>query len=262
MSEQTAEERARAQGWRDKDEFSGNPDDWRPAEEFLERGEKILPILQERFGKMEAENTKLAERLEAVTGKLGKFAEFHKGTYKRAYDNAKREIENRLRVAEQEQDFAGYKQASDDLAQVEQDIQQFDVQEGDDTPQPVPEFFDFKKANTWYDSDIPMTVYANYIADQLVGVEGINSNVEYYARIEQEVKRQFPHKFTGGGQPPVEDGAGDGSGERKQKKSWNDLPKEAKDAYNVNFSDIPNFSKADYAKDYFAQEEGVPAWNR
>lgn len=257
---QTAEERARAQGWKDKDEFTGPEDQWRPAEEFLERGEKILPILQERFGKMEGENAKLAERLETVTGKLSKFASFHKGTYKRAYENAKRDIENRMKLAEQEQDFVGFKQATADLAQVEQDIRQIDTEDG--PPEPVAEFFDFKKANTWYDSDIPMTVYANYIADQLVGAEGITSNSEYYARIEQEVKRQFPHKFTSGSLPSVEDGLGGDSGDKKAKKSWNDLPKEAMEAYLINFADIPNFSKADYAKDYFAQEEGELVWNR
>jgi hypothetical protein len=260
MSEKTAEERARAQGWRDKEEFTGNPEDWRPAEEFLERGEKILPILQERFGKLEKDFADKADQLDKVTGKLSKFADFHKGTYKRAYENAKRDIERRLQLAEQEQDFAGYKQASDDLAQVEQDIQQIDTTES--TPEPVPEFYDFKKANKWYDTDMPMTVYANYIADQLVGAEGINSNVEYYARIEQEVKRQFPHKFTTDGQAPVEDGLADGGGDKTKKKSWNNLPKEAKEAYNVNFADIPNFSREDYAKDYFAQEEGVPAWSQ
>lgn len=262
MSEQTAEERAKAQGWRDKDEFTGNPDDWRPAEEFLERGEKILPILQERFGKLEKDFADKADQLDKVTGKLSKFADFHKGTYKRAYENAKRDIERRMAQAEQDQDFAGFKQATDDLAQVEQDIQQIDTEPEAAEDQPVPEFFDFKKANSWYDSDMPMTVYANYIAEQLVGADGINSNSEYYARIEQEVKRQFPHKFTGAAAPVVEDGGGDGSGERTGSKSWNDLPKEAKEAYLVNFSDIPNFSKTDYAKDYFAQEEGVPAWNQ
>jgi hypothetical protein len=260
MSEKTAEERARAQGWKDKDEYTGPEGQWRPAEEFLERGEKILPILQERFGKLEKDFADKANQLDRVTGKLSKFAEFHKGTYKRAYENAKRDIERRMQLAEQEQDFAGYKQASDDLAQVEHDIQQIDTSEG--SPEPVAEFYDFKKANKWYDTDMPMTVYANYIADQLVGADDINSNTEYYARIEQEVKRQFPHKFTADGQPPVEDGLTDGGGDKKTKKSWNALPKEAKEAYLVNFADIPNFSKDDYARDYFAQEEGVPAWNQ
>lgn len=261
MSE-TVEDRARAQGWKDKDEFTGPEGQWRPAEEFLERGEKILPILQERFGKMEKDLADQTNQLARVTGNLSKFADFHKGTYKRAYENAKRDIENRLAIAEQDQDFAGFKQASDDLKQVEQDIQQIDSDQDGGEPQPVPEFFDFKKANSWYDSDIPMTVYANYIANELIGADGINSNSEYYAKIEQEVKRQFPHKFTDGGQALVEGGLVTGEGDKKTKKSWNDLPKEAKEAYLVNFADIPNFGKDDYAKDYFAQEEGVPAWNQ
>jgi hypothetical protein len=259
--DQTPEERARTQGWRDKDEFKGNPEDWRPAEEFLERGDKILPILQERFGKLEKDFADKANQLDKVTGKLSKFAEFHKGTYKRAYENAKRDIEGRLQLAEKEQDFEGYKRATDDLAQVEQDIQHIDAEEATD-PQPVAEFHDFKKANAWYDVDMPMTVYANYIADQLVGSEGIDSNSEYYARVEQEVKRQFPHKFTGGGPAPVEDGMGDGAGDKKTKGGWRELPKEAQDTYLREFTDIPNFGKEEYAKGYFEQEEGVPAWNR
>ena len=139
MSEPTAEERAKAQGWKDKDEYTGDPDGWRPAEEFLERGEKILPILQERFGKLEKDFAAKATELDRVTTNLTKFANFHKGTYKRAYDNAKRDIEGRLVQAETDGDFAGYKQATDDLRQVEQDIAQIETETCEDQPQPVPE---------------------------------------------------------------------------------------------------------------------------
>ena len=43
-----SEERARLQGWVPKDEFRGDPDKWKTAEDFLEWGEKIVPIQKER----------------------------------------------------------------------------------------------------------------------------------------------------------------------------------------------------------------------
>lgn len=254
---ESIEERAKAQGWKPQDEFKGNPDDWRPAEEFLERGQKILPILQERFSKLEkdfaAQNTKLVK----VTENLTKFADFHKGTYQRAYENAKRDIEARMARAEEDNDFTAYKQANDDLKQVELDMQVIE-QESQDGPtkEPVPEFFDFTTANPWYDSDPAMTVYANHIAANIQPHQ-VSSNGEFYALIEQEVRRQFPHKFDQQTAGAVEDGSGEQTGEKKGKKNWGNLPKEAKDAYLMNFSDIPGFSKDDYARDYFAQEEGA-----
>ncbi len=44
--DRSSELEARRLGWVDKEEFKGDPDKWRPADEFLDRGRRILPIVQ------------------------------------------------------------------------------------------------------------------------------------------------------------------------------------------------------------------------
>ena len=55
IDEKTTEimEEARKQGWVPEDEWKGDPDKWRPAEEFVERGKNIIPILNDRLAKTE-----------------------------------------------------------------------------------------------------------------------------------------------------------------------------------------------------------------
>src|SRR3990167_4165256 len=53
------EAKAREMGWKPKDEYKDDPDKWRPADEFLRRGEEILPFVQK-------ENRRLKERLSKV----------------------------------------------------------------------------------------------------------------------------------------------------------------------------------------------------
>lgn len=247
------EDRARAMGWVSQDEFKGDPDKWRPAEEFVERGEKIMPILQERLGKMEQMLADKSEKLERVTENLSKFAEFHKGTYKRAYEKAEKRIKAAIAEAEEAGDFEGYRSALEEQKALEQEKQALEVGEAVGGQQPVPEFHDFQKANPWYGKDLAMTVYVDALAPGIA--QNVSSDVEFYAKIEQAARAEFPHKFTSAAHNTVEGGGDGGSGEgSKTKKSWRDLPKEAREAYEINFASIPGFSREDYAKDFFAQE--------
>lgn len=243
------EQRARAMGWLPEGEFKGDPDKWRPAEEFLERGETILPILQERLGKMEKDLEAKTAKLERVTNNLTKFADHHKTTYKRAYENAKRDIERRLKQAREEGDFEAYDQAMQDMAENEEKNVALEGQPGE----PVPEFFDFKKANPWYGQDLAMTVFVDHVAPSIA--QTVSSDVEFFAKLEQAARQEFPHKFSGqAAATAVEGSTSIPTEQSKGKKGWRDLPAEAKQAYMDNFAAIDGFKKEDYAKDYWAQE--------
>jgi hypothetical protein len=56
------EVRARTMGWVPKEEYKGNPDNWRDANEFVRRGEEILPIVQERNRDLTRRLTELETR--------------------------------------------------------------------------------------------------------------------------------------------------------------------------------------------------------
>ena len=54
------EARARAMGWRPQEEFNGDPAKWKPAEDFVAKGENDLPVLRENMRRMTSTITELA----------------------------------------------------------------------------------------------------------------------------------------------------------------------------------------------------------
>lgn len=63
--EQTVESKARNLGWVPQEEFRGRSEEWLAAEDFVERGEKIMPILKEN-------NRALQDQVSGLRGELGK----------------------------------------------------------------------------------------------------------------------------------------------------------------------------------------------
>ena len=75
------EQKAMKMGWTPKDQFKGSPDKWRPADEFVERGENMLPIIKAQVKRQDREIAELKETLQ-------KFGEYHTKTEQRAYEKA------------------------------------------------------------------------------------------------------------------------------------------------------------------------------
>lgn len=61
------ESRARQMGWVPKEEFRGPPDLWRDADEFVRRGEEVLPIVRANLSKAERKVAELESKLQTVT---------------------------------------------------------------------------------------------------------------------------------------------------------------------------------------------------
>lgn len=64
--ESDVEERARRMGWRPKEEWEGDPEKHRSAEEFVQRGEEMLPIVRSRAERAEREASEARQRIEAM----------------------------------------------------------------------------------------------------------------------------------------------------------------------------------------------------
>lgn len=127
------EERARRIGWVPKDEFRGDPAKWAPADEFLERGERTLPILLERnrkiddrLGKAEKDNKTLRDQLADMNGTLKEardtFVEFRERTAnveQRAYQRARDELVAERDAAVAAADPAAFKAADTALTELD-----------------------------------------------------------------------------------------------------------------------------------------------
>lgn len=129
------EARAREMGWKPLAEWRGPEGAWRPAAEFIARGENILPIvrdqnrrLTERIGKLEGEITSLRATAQEQLQALKEMREMGRTADQRGYERAMKDIKDRQRQAVE----AGDTKAFDQL------VEQAEALEGSRPAAPAP----------------------------------------------------------------------------------------------------------------------------
>jgi hypothetical protein len=252
-----AETKARRLGWVPKEEFRGDPDKHRSAEEFLRRGEEILPILQrdnkrlhENFGKVEKELKETRETLQS-------FAEFTQKNAEREYKKSLRELEARLDAAIETADVTQARQLRKEIAELDG---------GPPAPKPKPEpvgevdkpavdpeVASWIEQNDWFNKSASLRTYAVEEFGELEKRYPGKSQTELLAEVKQRTVDRFPDKF--GINPKRENAAAVASpsaegARRKAGKTYDDLPPEAKKACDKYVRTIPNYTRDKYVKDY------------
>jgi hypothetical protein len=252
MSEElTVEQKAEKMGWVPKEDWKGDPDVWRPAEEFVERGENIVPILKDRIDKLESDL--------ATTIKINK-REVSKAK-KESYDRATREYNEKLEKLQAEKfeaiqdgDIDRYAATEKKIVQLEKPAEP-DKDTDDANTGETPVFAEWKNKNTWYGQDRELSDYAEFIAARLD--QSKHTEEQFYAEVEKRVRRTYPDKFKNPNRdnPGMVDSSTGNPNKGGAKKTFADLPPEAKATYNrlkKNFErQGREFKKEDYAKTYF-----------
>jgi hypothetical protein len=245
-------------GWVPKEDFRGDEERWVEAETFLERGENIMPILKERLSKFEKENKETAAKLEKATKDLETFVAHHKQTYKRAYDNAFRDLKDKQREAVTAGDTDAYDKLQQEYEDLQKEVDDLREQQAPTESPESPVFREWLAENPWYQTDTDIRYYVDALGANLQANQVYQTDQEFYAELTRKAKEAFPHKFAPKQQAAVAAVEGDGGADADLTatgKKWGDVPPEAKQTYLELFSDIPNFDKEDYAKDYWAQFE-------
>ena len=179
------EEKALAQGWRPLTEWEGDPDEWRDAKSFLDRGEL--------FKKIDDQNRTIKEfkrTVEELKKHNSKIAEVE---YKRALDSLKKQKKDALldgdadAVIEIDERMAVVRDAQKATA-----MQPQTVQTSPETLNPV--FVSWVDRNGWYNTNKAMRAYADRVGLEL-GNSGM-SPTDILAAVEQEVKKEFADKFN------------------------------------------------------------------
>jgi len=221
------EAEASKEGWTDKDNFNGDPDKWKSAEQFVKDGENILPILKSRLEKQEEVNKTLLDKMDATGKTVKELGEHYKkvvaDTKIKAYEQALKDIAEKQREAVAEQDT----EAFDRLEKERKDLQP-PIKPEANTDTPPPEFEPWQNENPWYNSDFEMTEYANSVRDFVFKrTPGIRP-AKFFEEITNEVKKRFPEKF----EPPKKNQTveGDTGTETKSsgKRTYKNLPADAK----------------------------------
>lgn len=231
------EERARAMGWVDKDQFRGPADKWRPADEFVQRGENELPILRENVRRATDTITRMerdyAQRLEGIQRATVVALQNQREQLAADYDQ-------RMRDAVNYGDLNTY----DSLRQQQQQhLHQFDQQAAEAIAAPAPQpqapsytpdqaalVQRWQQSNPWYGRDPEISSVAYHYSTKLGRDKPHMSLAENLAETERYVAQKYPESFPSrarGGASPVEAGGSRMSTTTPRGKSAADLPIES-----------------------------------
>jgi len=244
------EAEARKMGWTPKEDFKGDPSKWRPADEFVERGKSMLPIVQAKMRKQETEIAELKQTVKDFQDHLTK-------TEKNAYDKAMRDLRQERADAIAAGDAEGFDKADQRIEELKADAQAKAEkrQKADDGKDPVYE--EWAGRNKAILDDPDMSEYAEFVGQSLRNKGEKSTGAEFLDLVADKVKARFPEKFTNprreAATPAVE---GRANGSRRSGTNYADMPADARAACDrmarsfANESDAKAF-KQQYVANYF-----------
>jgi hypothetical protein len=176
------EERALASGWKPKDQFSGSPDDFVGAAEFMRRGELFDKIHQQ--GKELRDMKKFIDQLSTHQTKVEQAG----------YERAIQELKAAKKLALDDNNTAAVVELDEKIAEARTNLAESKksaVQEQQKGP--APEYVDFAQKSAWFGKDRAMTLFAQ---DYSVLLENAGyAPAQVVRMVEQEVRKEFAHKF-------------------------------------------------------------------
>ncbi len=224
---QSTDELAQKMGWSPKDDWRGDPDKWKPSDQFLEATVDV--------------NKKLYGSVKSLERQVGDMARTSAQITQTAVDKAREEAVTKRQQAFEEGDTDAFNAADKELQNIPQ-VEQ---------PTP-PETQDFVERNSkWWDIDKEATSYAvnrgqHYSEQGLSGARQIKA-------VERDLKQHFPEHFEVVPRAkPAPLNAPGARGGSAQKKGFSTLPKEVQSAA-LDYEKRGTCSKEEYAKIYYEE---------
>lgn len=240
MNDDQILEEAKKQGYNEN--FEG--ENKKTPKEFLEIGLSHNHVLKER-------NEKLSGQVEELTGQLGqvksnmeKLVQFQEEQKKKAVEKALRELNAQKKEAISEGDV-------EKVEEIDKEIKEHEnVAESKDNAI----LNTWMENNPWYTEDPLMGVVADRIFDQFAAAGRYSNDEAGYKSalkaVEEKIKETYPEKFRNPNKDKPADVAGSRpSPERSTKKTYADLPEEAKAACDQFVTD-KIMTREDYVKAY------------
>lgn len=159
------EAEARAEGWRPLEQFKGDPAKWVDAEEFVKRGENILPIVKAQNGKLKAELEGQKRTLAEMRAAMDEFKLFHEETSaklkkdaKEAYAKAEADLKAARTQARRDGDDDKVDEINDALADLKAEAKNAESKATKTAPtnkssediSKTPQFQQWAKDNPWF----------------------------------------------------------------------------------------------------------------
>jgi len=245
------EEKARRMGWVAEEEFRGDKDRWVSAERFVERGENELPIMRERMKKMDGTIVSLRGNITTMKKTFSEFQDFQKDAETRAYNRALKDLVAKQRVTVEENDTKGFDAIEKEKESLAENRPAAPAPAPASNPEDEKIFNEWLGTNAWFDDNIEMQQYAVNVGHFIEDNKGLTGR-KLYDEIGKEVRNRFPAEFENKNrQSPT--AVIDGDTEvlpPKGKRTFSDLPADAKAACDKFVKTIPGFTREGYLKDY------------
>lgn len=176
------EQKAMEQGWVPQDQWDGDPEQWRPAKEFLDRGEL--------FRKIEDQNRTIKEFKKVVDDLKRHNAKIAEVEYKRALEQLK--SQKKQAIAEGDGDaVVDIDERIEAVREAQREIAEAPPQEAAAEVNPI--FVAWVEKNQWFNTNKAMRAYANEIGREAASRGMSPTDVLEY--VEREVKKEFAEKF-------------------------------------------------------------------
>jgi hypothetical protein len=202
------EQRALEMGWRPKEEFAGNEDDFIDAKEFVRR----KPL----FDKIESQSKEIKNVRKAVEA----LKEHYSAREAAAVQTALGKLKEARQEAITNADGAAFDEIDTEIKRVEKEADRLQKLDTEQTAEPElhPEFVSWVNRNSWYGNVGYMRKWADDYGVELAR-QGL-SPAEVLKKVETAVKKEFAHKFTNpnkAGAPDVEAGGRSSGGKSADK---------------------------------------------
>jgi len=234
------EAKAREIGWVPRDQWRGNPDVWRPADEYVRRGEEVLPIVRSNLEKERARVADLQAQLERSKTEFDDRLRRQAAMQQRMLEQQKHQIHQQYIAAKREAAASGDLDRYDNLDRGHAAaLREFDAQHTIDEPPPTPQapistpppevkaFFD--KHAGWWGKDNALTEEAIALHGVLLKTRRDLSLADNLAEVEKRLSRNNPEKFPTRTPAPaasLEGGSRAPASSAPRGKGWNDIPRE------------------------------------
>ena len=250
-----AENEARKFGWSPKEEFKGPEEQWRSAEEFLQRGKEINGFLRKDLEKIQGKNQSLESELLEVRKAVQEFKKFHEQTEDRAYKKALADLQLQKKEAITDADGAAVIEIENKIDELKESRT---ASPAADTKESNPndelyrqQFITWSSQNDWFQNDVSLRAAANGYADVVKAENPGLVGTPFLEAVAAKVKEAFPEKFTSNRDKPQSvEGNTSTPRSNSSKKGYADLPQEAKAACDM-FVGQGLMTKEQYIKDFF-----------
>lgn len=199
----TIEERAEQMGWKPKDIYKGDPENWTDAEKFVQRGEEELPLLRSQLRKVQSDFHSTKRELSDVKTSMDTWVDMQVQSKLKA---AKVQMEE----AVADGDVEKFKSAQSDYEEAAKPVEK---------KQTSPDDL-FAERNPWYNNDYDKTQeaikYSKFLFNK--GVEG----EDMFKQVEAHIDKKFKEK------PPRVEGGGSSKKSSSKGKTWAQIPVEDK----------------------------------